>query len=317
VKVYGDNFMSWLTKGYYLRKKGVVKATLTLKTVLLRIVVILVILVVVLLAALMLGKNKLIFAPTKGLELSLKNVGWEFEDVWLTGIKGDKVNAWYLPGPPGAAVALLFHGNAGNLELMIGRAILDHKLGFGIMAVDYEGFGLSEGSPSEEAVYFDAQASWDFLIAKGIDPKRILIHGFSLGGAAASWLAYQQREHKNPLVLDSTFTDLKDVAEEKVPFLKPVLPLVLGKAFNTYERLKSINSSQLLVLHSPNDEIVPYELGKKIFQDYNGGPKEFVILDGGHLDFPATANLYGEAIYRLYGTWAKGEPEQVESDSGL
>jgi pimeloyl-ACP methyl ester carboxylesterase len=304
--------MSWLNKGFFIGKKGVEKRILSGKTLILRAVTILAILAALLMLTLALGKNKLIFFPVKGLERNLAGIGWEFEDVWLTGSDGGKVNAWYLPGPPEAAVALLLHGNGGNLELMIGRAIMYHKLGFGVMAVDYEGYGLSEGSPSEEAAYFDAQASWDFLISRGVKPDRILIHGFSLGGGVASWLAYQNRRHRNPIVLDSTFTNIEDVAGESTPWLKPILSLIIGGDFDTYERLKSINSSQLLVLHSPDDGLVPFKLGEKNYLDYDGGPKEFVTLTGGHMDFLTNLPSYSAAIKRLYGDWAQAPPEMQE-----
>jgi fermentation-respiration switch protein FrsA (DUF1100 family) len=239
-------------------------------------------------------KNHFIFYPSKDLTASPASLGWEFYDLFLEGPDGIKINAWYLPPlDERMPTVLLFHGNGGNLSEMLGRIMAYYNLGFGVLAMDYHGYGLSQGKPSEEALYLDAVTSWDFLTkTRGVAPENIIFHGFSLGGGVASYMAVKYKEYHNPLILDSTFSSLKDVARTQGLILSTVGPLVLGDAFDTNKRLKEMSPSILLVFHSPQDEIVSFALGEKNFNDYQGGPKEFVRLKGGHMDFFDNQSTY-------------------------
>ncbi|MDR1111367.1 MAG: alpha/beta hydrolase [Deltaproteobacteria bacterium] len=288
--------LGWLTKGFFIGSRGVNVRRMTPGQVALRGLGILAFLVVAIMALAMVFKNRLIFAPTRGIERGIGIIGWEFEDLMLQGLDGNLFNAWFLPGPPGSAVVLLLHGNAGNLETMTGRIILYHKMGYGVMAIDYEGFGLSQGSPGEEATYADAEAAWRYLEDHGIPPGNIIIHGFSLGGAVAVELARAKKGYRNPLILDGTFTSLADVAESHMPILGVAARAVVGKTYDSVGRLGDISPSRLLVLHSQDDDVVPYALGRELYEAYLGGPKEFIELAGGHMDFYPNQNLYAQAI---------------------
>ncbi|MDR0355523.1 MAG: alpha/beta hydrolase [Deltaproteobacteria bacterium] len=307
--------MSWLTKGFYFGKKGMEVRRLSFKKILTRTLVAVAVTFALLLGAVFLFKNKIIFFPSKEFSNHISKTSWPFEDVWLTGTNGRKFNSWYLPADADAPVVLLFHGNAGNLELMIGRIMLYHQLGYGVMAVDYEGFGLSEGSPSEEAAYADAEAAWNFLLEKNIAPEKILIHGFSLGGGVAAYLAESKKESRNPLILDSTFTTLQDAAVFHAPYLKPLLPYIIGDSFNTLERLANVSPSFLLVLHSPDDEIVPFELGLRNYDSYAGGPKSMTVLRGEHMDYLLNVNSYQAAIAEVFGYKGKWNNFPVASSA--
>jgi fermentation-respiration switch protein FrsA (DUF1100 family) len=184
---------------------------------------------------------------------------------------------------------------------MMGRIISYHKLGFGVMAIDYQGFGNSQGKPSEDAIYEDADTAFKYLTeSEGIPPDKIIIHGFSLGGGAASWLALKYRDLGSPLILDSTFTSLKDAAKEHSFLFGLGAELILRGEFDTYSRLSQIKPSLLLVFHSPEDETVAYSLGRKNYEAYLNGPKEFVTLEGAHLDYYLNQETYTEAIQRSF-----------------
>ncbi|MDR3203959.1 MAG: alpha/beta hydrolase [Deltaproteobacteria bacterium] len=310
---------SW-TKGYYFGRRGLETKKLSLGKIITRIILSLMGSVAGLIILLMIFKSHLIYFPDKEIKLSPASIGWPFENLWLTTSLGVKINAWYLPGPPEAAVALLFHGNAQNLQILMGRIIMYHKLGYGVMAIDYDGFGLSQGSPSEQALYADAEAAWQFLISRGIKPESILIHGFSLGGGVASWLALEHKNLANPLILDSSFTNLKDAAKYNYPLIKIVLPLVLGNSYDTKKRLSQLNSSFLMIFHSPEDKTVPFDLALENFESYKGGPKDLIKLRGGHTDFPLNQDLYYQAIEQRFGMgglgpdWlGKGKIEEIKS----
>ncbi|MGD0128937.1 MAG: alpha/beta fold hydrolase [Terriglobia bacterium] len=112
------------------------------------------------------------------------------EDVWLTTQDNIRLNAWYLPSPGSEKALLWFHGNAENIGYGLGHAVFYSRLGVNVLAVDYRGYGRSEGSPDEAGVYRDADAAYDYLIrVRHIQPKNIFIYGHSLGGAVAIDLA--------------------------------------------------------------------------------------------------------------------------------
>ncbi|MDR1164559.1 MAG: alpha/beta hydrolase [Deltaproteobacteria bacterium] len=297
--------MGILTKGFYPRMRGGMEVkTLSPQKILLRVLVAVVVTAAVLLALAFVFKNSLLFFPTRGeMELSPERIGWKFESVFLDGLGGAKFNAWYLPQEDsGAKTVLLLHGNGGNLQEMIGRVISYHKMGLGVMAIDYNGFGLSEGSPSEEAMYQNAQASFAFLTEeKKIRPQDIVIHGFSIGGAAASHLALQNKEFHNPLILDSTFTRIQDAAASRGGILKLVAPLLLGDAMDTRARLAGLEPDILIVFHSPEDEVVPFALGLANYEAYQNGPKLMVTLKGEHMDYFLNQFAYEEVIFRNFG----------------
>ncbi|MDR1297361.1 MAG: alpha/beta hydrolase [Deltaproteobacteria bacterium] len=310
--------MSWLTKGFYLRGGGVEVKKIGPGKAVLRVVLAVLLLYLLMAAGLLFFKNRLVLYPSRDIESNIGRIGWEFEDVWLEGTGGNKFNCWYLPAPEGAPTALLLHGNSGNLELMIGRIIMWHKLGYGLLGVDYEGFGRSEGRATLEAAVADAEAAFDFLVARGVPPERILIHGFSLGGGVAAQLAWVKRAHHGPVVLEGTFTSLLDTGRIKFPFLRPMLPLVLGGAYDTLATLKKISPSFILFLHSPDDEIVPFELGLKNFETYDGGPKAFVTLEGAHMDFMSNQGTYSRSLEAVFGRGGgtKNWPFYSRSDDG-
>jgi len=242
-------------------------------------------------------RDRLIFHPmTKDLGAPAY-----YEEFWLTTAAGDRLRAWRLPPPKGqpGRTVLFFQGNSGNLSLMIGHLIFLNALGLDVLAVDYPGYGPSPGRPSEEVVYQSAEALWQEAVRRGAAPQTILIYGFSLGGGVASYLA--QKHPPAALVLDSTFTRLRDVPAHYQPWLKPYLKLVLGEAFGTLGRLENIHCP-LLVIHSPEDDIVPFDLGLALFQAYRNNVKYFARGQGGHMDFLLNQNLYRTKLGLLLST---------------
>jgi fermentation-respiration switch protein FrsA (DUF1100 family) len=293
--------VSIFSKGFYIGRRGVETRTLGPGRIILRVVLAVILAMLVLTLLLWVYKDKLIYYPRKGVELSPASIGWEFHDLYLTSSGGNKINAWYLPLSEGRETVLLLHGNGGNLTEMMGRVISYHKLGFGVMAIDYQGFGNSQGTPGEEAIYADADAAFRYLTeTQGLPPDKIIIHGFSLGGAAASWLALKYKDYGSPLILDSTFTTLRDAAKEQSFLIGLAGQIVLRGEFDTYDRLPLIRPSVLLVFHSPEDETVAFSLGRKNYEAYHNGPKEFISLRGSHLDYYLNQETYAEAIQRLF-----------------
>ena len=152
-----------------------------------------------------------------------------------------------------------------------------HRLGYSSLFLDYRGYGNSAGTPSEEGTYRDAEAAWHYLtVQKNILPCRIVLFGESLGGAIAAWLA--ARQQPGALVIASGFTSVPDLGQQLYPFL-PVRWLARMQ-FDTREYLHAA-TAPVLVAHSPDDEVIPFEHGRALFVAANS-PKQFIELAGGH-----------------------------------
>ncbi|MDR1922236.1 MAG: alpha/beta hydrolase [Candidatus Adiutrix sp.] len=244
-----------------------------------------------------LAKDRLIFYPSDEMWAEPARFKANQEEIWLTTEAGDRLKAWYVPAPGGdaAKTVLVLQGNAGNMSMMTDRLIAFRSLGLNSLAVDYPGYGDSSGAPSEEGVYQAAEAAWRWVTVNKTKPEDVVIYGFSLGGGVASWLA--ERHPPAALVLDSTFTRLRDVPGYAAPWLKPYFYLVLGNDFDTSSRLGRLNCP-LLVLHSPDDNVVPFALGLELFNSYQGGPKEMAVGAGGHMDFMVSYFAGGADGYR-------------------
>lgn len=235
----------------------------------------------VLLAALngwfFLQQPAMVFFPLRSLSATPADWGLAYEEVSLRSADGVALHGWYLPAPGAQKTLLFFHGNAGNISHRGESLAIFHRLGLNVLIVDYRGYGKSEGSPSEEGLHADAQAAWRFLREeKGVEEKDIVIFGRSLGGAVAARLAAEVKPAA--LILESSFSSARDVAGEVFPLLSKLLILRFG--FNTAERIKAVKSP-LLVLHSPDDEIIPYTLGERIYRAANE-PKTLLRMQGDH-----------------------------------
>ena len=217
------------------------------------------------------------FFPDRLLGATPASWGLAYEDVFLTAEDGVKLHGWYLPRPGSDRVLLFLHGNAGNISHRGESIAVFHRLGLNVLIFDYRGYGQSQGEPSERGLYQDAAAAWDYLIeTRGFAGENIILFGRSLGGAVAARLASQVQA--GGLILESTFSSARDVAGSLFPILSRLVLLRYG--FDTSGYLKSV-AGPVLVLHSPEDDIIPFALGEKVFQAASE-PKVFVKMQGSH-----------------------------------
>ena len=224
-------------------------------------------------------QERLIYYPQMGREIATTPAarGVPYDDFLITTEDGEKLNAWWVPAATPRGAVLLFHGNAGNISHRIDYAVMFRTLGYSTLLVDYRGYGKSSGTPSEEGTYRDADAAWRWLTqTRGIPEKNIVLFGESLGGGVASWLA--ARHEPRALVLASTFTSAVDLGAEVYGFL-PVR-LISKFKYATLERLREVRSP-VLVMHSPDDDIIPYSHARRLYEAANE-PKVLVELSGGH-----------------------------------
>lgn len=224
-------------------------------------------------------QERLIFLPnTPGRELRATpaDAGLAYEEVTIATTDGEQLHGWFLPAASDDAPTLLhLHGNAGNIGDRLTLLQLFHELGLSVLIVDYRGYGQSTGQPSEQGTYRDAMAAWRHLVdTRGINPERILLHGQSLGGAVAAWLATEV--DPAGLILDSTFSSVPTIAAEIYPWL-PVRRLARID-YDTLSRLPQIDAP-VLVLHSRDDDIIGFHHGQRLAE---AAGSELVALRGGH-----------------------------------
>lgn len=235
------------------------------------------------------------YEPSRELEATPDEAGMAYEDVFLTAEDGVRIHGWWVKAVPDRATVLFCHGNAGNISHRLELIDLFHRLGLNVLIFDYRGFGRSEGSPNEAGTYRDGEAAYRHLREeRGIAPGRIVIFGRSLGGAVAIELA--RRVEAAALVCESTFTS----AEEMGKLIYPSLPVGL-LVRNKYDSISKVGGLTLpvLFLHSPEDELVPFEHGRRLFRAA-AAPKEFLAIRGGHGDnFQVSAPLYSEVLDRF------------------
>ena len=220
------------------------------------------------------------------------------EERWLVAEDGRRLHAWYAPPRHGAPVLLWSHGNAGNIHSRQPLIVALAGRGLGVLAYDYRGYGRSEGVPSEEGVYLDARAAFDDLVTRGIEPSAIVCFGESLGGAVSIEVAIRRRCAAVAVV--STFTSLADVAR----WHYGPLGRLAGERFDSLARMPRV-SAPVLVAHGDRDEIVPFELGERLFGAARE-PRRFVRVAGadhndtlGHAELlDAIAEFSREAVAR-------------------
>lgn len=223
-------------------------------------------------------EKNVMFHPSKEVRLNPKDAGLDYENIYFKTIDGVTLNAWLIKYSESAPTLLFFHGNAGNNSHRLEKIVNFYQLGLNVFIVDYRGYGKSKGTPCESGAYFDAEASYDYLAGrKDIDMNKIVVYGESIGGAFAIDLATKRKIAA--LIVDSTFTSAKEMAKG----LAPIVPsFLLCSRMDSISKIKSIAIPKLLI-HSQDDEIIPYCMGQKLFS-VAPNPKEFLTTTGGHND---------------------------------
>lgn len=239
-------------------------------------------------------QNRLIYFPDPLIQATPQEIGLEYEEITFSTADGVRLHGWFVPGPGGQdrPLALFCHGNAGNISHRLDQIRIIHDLGLACFLFDYRGYGQSQGRPSEKGTYLDAEAAWSLLVAaRGVSPQDIVCWGRSLGASIAARLA---RDHApRALIVESGFTSLLDMARKLYPFLPVGLLAVYDYPTKQYLRERTC---PLLIVHSRDDEVVPYSFGRTLFEKARP-PKEFLELSGGHNDgFLVSGDYYTDGV---------------------
>jgi fermentation-respiration switch protein FrsA (DUF1100 family) len=214
----------------------------------------------------------------------------------LPTVDGERIAAVYLPNPAATYTLLLSHGNAEDLGWVLPSLPPMRDLGFGVLAYDYRGYGLSEGRPSERHVYADIDAAYEYLTRElRVPPGRVILYGRSLGAGAAVDLA--ARHAVGGLILESPFLTAFRVMTR--------IPLFPFDKFRNVDKIGSVRCP-VLVMHGEADEIVPLWHGQRLFERAPG-PKVFVGIPGAHHnDFMWVAGARYAAALRDFEALLRG-----------
>ena len=223
-------------------------------------------------------ERRYIFFPTREVEFTPEDAGLQYEDVSFDTRGGRQLQGWYVPGTAkgGNTTWIWFHGNGGNIGHRVDEiAMLHHRLGVNIFIFDYQGYGQSQGEPTEQGTYQDARAALEYVSNRpGIDSGKIVYFGRSLGAAVAVELATEKPP--SGLILVSAFSSVSDMTRVAFPFL-PVGWLVKGR-YDSVFRIRRIHTP-LLIIHGAQDDMVPVAQGRALFEAANQ-PKTFRMLPG-------------------------------------
>lgn len=215
------------------------------------------------------------------------------EEIWIATEDGVRLNAWFLANPSSPTVLLWFHGNATNIGQQLDELETYSRLGTNILALDYRGYGKSEGSPDEAGVYRDSEAAYRYLVdQRRFTPASIIVYGHSLGGAVAIDLA--ARHECGGLIVESAFTNTGEMARRMfhVPFIEH-LP---RSRFDSLAKIARVRSP-VLVIHGTRDRVIPFSMGQRLY-DAAPEPKSFLSVEGGEHDsiFTSGGEKYWERL---------------------
>ena len=235
-----------------------------MRKLLFRILRILAISYVALLLLLRVSEDKLVFFPNLPgrLEGDWHPAGLTTQDFWITAYDGTKLHAWWVSNEKAQFTFIAFHGNAGNIA---GRAYVYkflNEVPANVLAVEYRGYGKSEGKPDENDFYRDARSAYQFLVEKqGIAPRAIISYGQSLGTATATDLASEMTV--GGLVLEAPFPSISAMARRQFPYLPGVELLVHGQ-MDTINKIRRVQAP-VLVVQCTSDPVIPPELGREVY----------------------------------------------------
>lgn len=254
-------------------------------------------------------QSRMLYFPRRDMDATPAEEGLSYYDISFEATDGVKLHGWFVPAENARAVVLFCHGNAGNISHRLDTLRIFRDLRLSTFIFDYRGYGKSEGKPTEEGMYLDVEAAWRHLTeVKGVAPEKIFVHGRSLGGAVAAHLALRHRTRG--LILESAFTSVPDRAAE----LYPILPVrsICRFEYNALEAVEKMRGP-VLVIHSPDDTLIPISHGRKLHEAGWFAPRTFLEITGDHnWGFMTSGKVYTEGLDRFISEELRTERHYVD-----
>jgi len=232
------------------------------------------------------------FFPFAGEDVTPRQLGAEFTALTLDTADGERLRAWHLPRADAVAQVVYFHGNGGNLSIWTDVLVGLWHQRLDVVAVDYRGYGLSTGTPTEQGLYRDVDATIGHVDTMRRPELPLIYWGRSLGTAMAGYAATRGRP--DGVVLEAGFPSARALFDRNPVML--VLSAFSSYRFATAEWMAGVQTPTL-VIHGDRDSVIPYRLGQRLY-DALPGPKRFVAIPGGdHNDSaPAAPERYWAAV---------------------
>ena len=209
-------------------------------------------------------QRNLLYHPKENNYLD-NQINFEYKEVFIPVNKNIKLKSWIIEKDYKKNKTLIFfHGNAGNLNNRIYKINELYNLDINILLVSWRGFSGNKGKPTENGLYEDARSSIQWIEEQGVNPEDIILYGESLGTGVSIEVA--QNKKFAGIILESPFTSMVDAGKFYYPYL-PV-SLLLKDRYETIKKLKNINIP-ILIMHGKKDRIVPFHMGKKVFEKAN------------------------------------------------
>ena len=219
------------------------------------------------------NQRNLLYHPSENNYLNEK-ANFVYEEVYIPSTENNLKGWFHKKNLTKNKTLVFFHGNAGNLENRIYKLNLIKDFDLNFLIIAYRGFSGNKGKPTERGLYEDALSALKWLKTNySIKDKDIIIYGESLGTSIS--IEVSQNKKYSGIILESPFTSMTDAAKHYYPYL-PV-SLLLKDKYDSIEKIKNINIP-ILVMHGKKDKIIPFEMGKKIFESANQ-PKFFYSPD--------------------------------------
>lgn len=212
----------------------------------------------------------------------------------LMSSQGKNIHGYFVRAsdPAERNVILYNHGNRDHLQYYWDRVELFYKMGFNVFIYDYQGYGMSEGTPSEEGIYSDASAAYAYVRSRGFDDSTITVYGFSLGGAPATHLAAMVLTPKR-LILEAAFASASALTQSGTLLDLPASYVMHGE-YKNEEKIRRVHAP-VLIMHGTDDSFIDMEKnGKVLFRNANE-PKRFIAVPGA--DHSQVPWKMGEAAY--------------------
>ena len=191
-------------------------------------------------------------------------INFNYKEVFIESEKNILLKSWFSFSDTNKKTILFFHGNAGTLDARIYKLNELKKINTNFLIISWRGFSGNNGKPTEQGLYKDAQKAVEWLEKKGINKKNIILYGESLGTGIAIELA--TKDEYSGIILESPYTSMIDMGKRFYPFLP--ISILQKEKYNSLKKLSMIKSP-ILVLHGKSDKLVPFYMGKKIYDAAN------------------------------------------------
>ncbi len=246
-----------------------------------------------LLAAALGACTPVFFQPNKLVFTTPGQYGIDYQPVEMQAADGTALFAWFLPARGEARGTVLYlHGNAQNISAHFPNVAWMPAAGFNVLAMDYRGYGGSDGQPSLAGVQLDIDAGMRTLLERpDVDPGRIILFGQSLGGALAIYYA-ARGEHRGKLravIADSAFSDYRLVAREKMAAFFVTWPFqwlpdyTVDNSYAPIDAVAEVSPVPLLLIHGEADGVVPAHHSQRLLEQASGPKDLWLVPEAGHI----------------------------------